>query len=251
MTGKHRFMKFRSKNIIKQKTSAFLSELILCFSLILLFVLVRFSSEHLFSEDGLIEYISVLFWLIGFLICLRYLFRKKKKYRLITTVFCLICLFSLGEEISWGQRILDIKTPEYIAKHSRQSEINFHNLYILSGGSTWKRFFETGELSIYQIVDLQNIFRLGFVFFFLVLPILCINKKIYDFVMRIGYYRPTLFFLLNIWIVMIFSALICTNASHHMHHQLQEVREMCYALFIAIYLHRLSRTDEAFRLENQ
>jgi len=140
-------------------------------------VLVRFSSERLFGEDGLIEYISVLFWLIGFLICLRYLFRKKKKYRLITTVFCLICLFALGEEISWGQRILDIKTPEYIEKHSRQREINFHNLYILSGGSTWKRFFETGELSIYQIVDLQNIFRLGFVFFFLVLPILCINKK--------------------------------------------------------------------------
>jgi hypothetical protein len=32
------------------------------------------------------------------------------------------------EEISWGQRILGIETPESIAKINHQSELNFHNI---------------------------------------------------------------------------------------------------------------------------
>lgn len=32
------------------------------------------------------------------------------------------------EEISWGQRLLNFKTPDYFAKHSYQDEANLHNL---------------------------------------------------------------------------------------------------------------------------
>jgi hypothetical protein len=58
-----------------------------------------------------------------------------------------VCFISFGEEISWGQRIFGIETPAFIADANRQSELNFHNLYALSGGSTWLNFFKTGEFN--------------------------------------------------------------------------------------------------------
>lgn len=42
------------------------------------------------------------------------------------------CLFLFGalEEISWGQRVLGIESPEWFLKHNKQGEINVHNLLI-------------------------------------------------------------------------------------------------------------------------
>jgi hypothetical protein len=37
-------------------------------------------------------------------------------------------LFIAGEEISWGQRILNIETPGYLVELNRQKEMNIHNL---------------------------------------------------------------------------------------------------------------------------
>jgi hypothetical protein len=37
------------------------------------------------------------------------------------------------EEISWGQRILGVKTPEYISRVNRQKETNIHNLEFFHG----------------------------------------------------------------------------------------------------------------------
>lgn len=42
----------------------------------------------------------------------------------------LLLLFGAMEEISWGQRILGIKSPEWFMRHNRQLEINIHNLVI-------------------------------------------------------------------------------------------------------------------------
>ena len=35
-----------------------------------------------------------------------------------------------GEEISWGQRIFDILSPDFFSKHNLQGETNIHNLKI-------------------------------------------------------------------------------------------------------------------------
>src|SRR4030043_567656 len=42
----------------------------------------------------------------------------------------LLFLFGAMEEISWGQRILGIKSPEWFMRHNRQGETNIHNLLI-------------------------------------------------------------------------------------------------------------------------
>ena len=35
---------------------------------------------------------------------------------------------AIGEEISWGQRIFDVTTPDSLAAENRQEELNLHNL---------------------------------------------------------------------------------------------------------------------------
>lgn len=49
-------------------------------------------------------------------------------YRLFFGILALSCFYVTMEEISWGQRILNLSTPEFFEKHNIQKETNFHNL---------------------------------------------------------------------------------------------------------------------------
>lgn len=85
-------------------------------------------------EDGPIEWLTVL----GLLLCaglcfLRMMERERRpaSFRWLAALFGAAFLFGAGEEISWGQRLLGLETPEWMARHSRQPEINLHNLVVL------------------------------------------------------------------------------------------------------------------------
>src|SRR5690606_5826178 len=39
-------------------------------------------------------------------------------------------IFGAGEEISWGQRILNIESTEFFQKNNAQGETNLHNLVV-------------------------------------------------------------------------------------------------------------------------
>ena len=56
--------------------------------------------------------------------------RVKKRYGYIHWFFLLFFVFNILaglEEISWGQRLFDLKTEGVFAEYSDQNEINFHN----------------------------------------------------------------------------------------------------------------------------
>lgn len=79
------------------------------------------------SEDGFYEYLGALFFLfasVGFLFTLL----KAKKRNIFYLLFALAFLFAAGEEISWGQRILNFDTPPAIGANNAQKEFNLHNL---------------------------------------------------------------------------------------------------------------------------
>ena len=83
-------------------------------------------------EDGLVEWITVAGLLAGGIVCFsrfKKFFAERSRWFLFVT-FCLgvFLLFSAGEEISWGQRILGIESPEYFQKNNTQHETNLHNL---------------------------------------------------------------------------------------------------------------------------
>lgn len=90
--------------------------------------------EVLMREDGIIEYATFFMLLAISMLCFRRLIQlwkvKKPVWRLGTLFFALVFLFGAGEEISWGQRILNLESPEFFMKHNLQDEINLHNLKI-------------------------------------------------------------------------------------------------------------------------
>ena len=53
---------------------------------------------------------------------------KKSRSRLFFTFLALAAFYTVMEEISWGQRLLNFKTPEFFMEHNIQHEFNLHNL---------------------------------------------------------------------------------------------------------------------------
>jgi hypothetical protein len=85
-------------------------------------------------EDGFIEWFTVLPLVITSVVAVTYLVKLSVKrnwmFSIVVLAIALFCFFSAGEEISWGQRIFHIKTPEYFEEHNTQDELNIHNLIV-------------------------------------------------------------------------------------------------------------------------
>ncbi len=129
--------------------------------IILTVFLLLFINYDLFKqytiEDGAVEWLTVAGLLLGAYTCFKriILLHKEKGWIFLVTVFILgIFLFlAAGEEISWGQRILGIQSPDYFKENNTQGEINFHNLIV--GGVRINRiifsFLLITVLSVYLI----------------------------------------------------------------------------------------------------
>jgi len=200
-------------------------------------------------EDGVVEYLSVVFWGVGLIFSI--ILTIKKKNKLIAFVFLFVCFIWIGEEISWGQRIFNIETPELIANANKQSELNFHNLYILCGGSTWRHFFKTGEFDYRQIIGPQNLFRICFFIFFAFFPLMTKINSGAKILLRIGYYKPEKHFTLFVLSFVLFTFFIIIGKTVDFFHDISEIREMSYALFIAMYLFGMFYSEKVKGINNK
>lgn len=137
--------------VIKEKLlfmigKKYLTGLILLALIILSFLAICSLEEDkafkLSLEDGIIEYLSGLFFFMAAMVSFyhfynfksdkdKYLFRTGRNYLIL--LLGLFFLFCAGEEISWGQRIFGIETPEFMEVENAQKEFNFHNLYMFQG----------------------------------------------------------------------------------------------------------------------
>ncbi len=91
-------------------------------------------TDWLTVEDGFFETLGAAAMLAGSVFAVLTLRREKANgahiVKLIALVGLALFLFvAFGEEISWGQQYLPIKTPDPIAQINSQGEINLHNLY--------------------------------------------------------------------------------------------------------------------------
>jgi hypothetical protein len=107
---------------------------LMAFGIIVSFINMKWFEEVYVVEDGFIEWLTVLPLLLTTGIAISYLIQlskwRSKLFVLVVFVIALFCFFAAGEEISWGQRIFHIKTPEYFAEHNSQDELNIHNLVV-------------------------------------------------------------------------------------------------------------------------
>ncbi|MDT7828410.1 hypothetical protein RQM65_07030 [Pricia sp. S334] len=87
---------------------------------------------HLYTEDGLFEYLTAIFFLIAaifFVLAYRHHRKQWNGYlKFVFLTLALLCFFTGMEEISWGQRILGIETPERMKELNYQQETTLHNL---------------------------------------------------------------------------------------------------------------------------
>lgn len=97
---------------------------------ILLFFINRPFYLAIISEDSLAEWMTFAFLITTGFISLIIGIKIKKLYGYYHWFFLLFFAFNIlagFEEISWGQRVFDIKTEGVFAKYSDQNEINLHN----------------------------------------------------------------------------------------------------------------------------
>jgi hypothetical protein len=101
-------------------------------------------------EDGLVEWLTVLGLLLGAFVAWKRVVELRHKKGVVFIVSCfllgVVLIFGAGEEISWGQRILGLKSPEYFREHNAQGETNLHNLVL--GGVRLNRWIFSIGLAI-------------------------------------------------------------------------------------------------------
>ena len=93
------------------------------------------------EEDGVIESIGALFFLMSSLFLFATFLRSRKKIFVGQNKYQALWILALGflffvafgEEISWGQRIFNFATPESIREINEQKEFNLHNLNFVHG----------------------------------------------------------------------------------------------------------------------
>lgn len=131
------------------------------------------------AEDGLFEYFTGLLFLVtSILFIIIYSLRKK----IIHLVFALVFFIGMGEEISWGQRIINYQSPEYFKENNIQKEFNLHNLSIFDsqeGGGQYK----TG-LSYY--LSMNFLYKFFWLIYGVILPVVySLSRFVRDIVGKI------------------------------------------------------------------
>lgn len=121
----------------KQRTALTILLLYVAFTYLIMFVLDVDTVSQITAEDRYFEYLGAfsLFAASGLFLYAFIQIRREDKLLGLSRLrqFSYLALAALfffggGEEISWGQRILGLQTPEALAEINNKDEINLHNL---------------------------------------------------------------------------------------------------------------------------
>jgi hypothetical protein len=191
------------------------------------------------EEDGVTESLSAIFYFLGLAVCIWHLLRKRRHNKVWVVIWAFLCLVFLGEETSWFQRIIGYSTPEFLEHLSAQEELNIHNLRFLQGGK-WLEGLSSGRFDLKMLLGSQNLFRIGFACYFLLIPLLLYWGRPRVFrvflIERIRYPVPKAGFVISLWTALSLSFFLAFHCTEPAKASLAETREMLYALFILLYL---------------
>ena len=120
------------------------------------------SEDHYFENVGAITFFlaSLIyfygFWKIRLLQSKDRLFFLKK---LALLGLAALFFFAAGEEISWGQRIFHIQTPESLRQINNQGEITVHNIVIAGYGVPFETLFDLLWLFLAVVVPFASMYK--------------------------------------------------------------------------------------------
>lgn len=132
--------------------------------------------SNLIDEDGFYENLTAMLFLISGCLLLFLFFSsgqkgmgiltriKKNVFYLLLGLFFIICF---GEEISWGQRMLNIETPESVQKINAQGEFNLHNIFIFHSYDKNREI----KYGFKALITAPRLFALFWLFYCVVIPL--------------------------------------------------------------------------------
>jgi hypothetical protein len=121
-------------------------------------------------EDGFFENLTEVFFV--FATVLFFISYRRTKNIFLLGLFLLL-FFGVGEEISWGQRILHFTTPEFMNKLNVQHEFNIHNLGIFS----YTNLKGVKKVGLERLLDFNLLYRIFSMIFLVCLPIFFFHIK--------------------------------------------------------------------------
>ncbi len=126
-----------------------------------------FSLHWVVREDGLLEWLTALSLLSGAILCWWRCWTLRQTHSKLfircSAFYGCVLFFGMGEELSWGQRMLGIETPETLAEINLQNETNLHNLVI-------------GGVNINKLI-FGKLLAAGLACYLLVLPMLFVRRS--------------------------------------------------------------------------
>lgn len=109
-------------------------------------------------EDGIVEWATVIvyfcaaFFAAG--LALHFWMRSQKTYAILYGGLAMGLLLAALEEMSWGQRLFNISTPQALDSINAKHELNFHNV---SGFPLHKAFIVVGFYGAFSRLILTNL----------------------------------------------------------------------------------------------
>jgi hypothetical protein len=88
--------------------------------------------NYLCLEDGIFENLTAIFYLASAMLFFWLWIKSGLRNNWFIGYFVLF-FFIAGEEVSWGQRLLNIGVPEALAQINVQKELNLHNISVIHG----------------------------------------------------------------------------------------------------------------------
>ncbi len=214
--------------------------LVIAFSGFFLLAMVYFLNPEIVGaitrEDGLFENTTAILFAGGMIASIYALMHKKMMF--LAAIWAVLCLFFLGEEVSWFQRVFDYSVP-FVEQNSTQAEFNLHNLNIINTGRVLNAD-GTLEFSVMSMISSQNLFRAGFFGFFLALPLASLFRPFQRLLDRVSYVRPSTSFLLAAWSVIFVSFALAFITDAPVKNYVAETRELIYSAVIFFYTLSLS-----------
>ena len=126
--------------------------------------------SKLCDEDSFFECLTAIFFLLASLLCFATFKRNKNIFVL---GLALMFFMGMGEEISWGQRLIGFNTPPELRAVNVQHETNIHNLEIFND----KYLNGIKKTGWQRLLEINILFRVFSVSFLILLPLIIYQLK--------------------------------------------------------------------------
>lgn len=191
------------------------------------------------NEDGIIEYLGAGFFFLAALLFAVAAWRVQSQWPVagkgangtwFLVLMAVLSFLCLGEEISWGQRIIGWQTPEFIAAINVQDETSIHNLFLFQKMG--------GETAPLEWLNATRLLALTLGLLFIVLPLSnATSSWLRTRYSLLGILVPPLWLgLLLVFIYIVFRSMVgYLGAEHHALDTLNELKETHYGYVLALY----------------